>query len=123
MNCPLGMTRPLAYWLIIFGCMLALAASLAPEPTGAYHLSAAFLMTGLIPYIVYGCLTDILQGCSLAAAGLVLLSADLLARLVFNITSAGASDIITAIWLCTLLVLLVLPAGAALGKLLVRVLP
>lgn len=123
MNCPLEMAKPLSYWLVTCGCILALASSLAPEPTGAYHLSAAFLMTGLIPYIVYGSLTDILQGCSLAAAGLILLATDLLARFVFNITSAGASGVITAIWLCTLLVLLVLPVGAALGRLLVRMLP
>ena len=123
MDCPLEMARPLAYWLIVCGCILALAASLAPEATGAYHLSAAFLMIGVVPYIVYGCLTDILQGCSLAVAGLVLLAADLLARFAFNITSAGASDINTAIWLCTLLVLLVLPVGAVLGKLLTRILP
>ena len=75
MNCPLEMAKPLSYWLVTCGCILALASSLAPEPTGAYHLSAAFLMTGLmtglIPYIVYGSLTDILQGCNLAAAGLI----------------------------------------------------
>jgi hypothetical protein len=123
MNCPLEMAKPLSYWLVACGCILALASSLAPEPTGAYHLSAAFLMTGLVPYIVYGSLTDILQGCSLAAAGLILLATDLLARFVFNITNTGESGVITAIWLCTLLVLLVLPMGAALGRLLVRMLP
>ena len=123
MNCPLEMAKPLSYWLVTCGCILALASSLAPEPTGAYHLSAAFLMTGLIPYIVYGSLTDILQGCNLVAAGLILLATDLLARFVFNITNTGESGVITAIWLCTLLVLLVLPMGAALGRLLVRMLP
>lgn len=48
------------------------------------------------------------------------MAVDVLARLVFNITSTGVSGIITAIWLCTLLVL---RAGAALGRLLVRMLP
>ena len=120
MNCPLTMARLLAYWLVTGVCLLVLAVSLASEPTAAYHLSAAFLMTGLIPYIIYGSLTGILQGCSLASAGLVLLATALLARLVFNVTSDGAPGILTAIWLCTLLVL---PAGAALGRLLVRILP
>ena len=123
MTCPLELAKPLAYWLVICGCLLATVTAFEPEPTGAWHLVAGFLMTGLIPYIVYGSFTEILQGCPLMLAGTGLLVTDLLARFVFDITAAGQASVFPAIWLCTLLVLLVLPVGAALGGLLVRMLP
>ena len=118
MNCPLELAKPLAYWLVTFGCVLALVTAFEPELTGAWHLAAGYLVCGLIPYIVYGSFTDILNGCTLVIAGSVLLASDLLARFGADITSAARDNVYAAIWLCLFLVLLVLPLGIALGKLL-----
>lgn len=117
MNCTTEAARPLAYLLIGAGCVLALASALEPQATGAYHLQAGYLLCGLIPYIVYGSLTDILDGPTLLVSGLGLLAVDLLARVGFAVTAAAqAGDVVPALWLCTLLVLVVLPLGAGAGK-------
>ena len=120
MNCPLELAKPLAYWLVTFGCVLALVTAFEPEPTGAWHLATGYLIFGLIPYIVYGSFTDILNGCTLVIAGNILLVSDLLARFGADITSAARENVYAAIWLCLFLMLLVLPLGVALGKLLSR---
>ena len=120
MNCPLELAKPLAYWLVTFGCVLALVTAFEPEPTGAWHLATGYLIFGLIPYIVYGSFTDILNGCTLVIAGSILLVSDLLARFGADITSAARENVYAAIWLCLFLMLLVLPLGVALGKLLSR---
>jgi hypothetical protein len=74
MNCPLELAKPLAYWLVTFGCVLALVTAFEPEATGAWHLVAGYLVLGLIPYIVYGSFTDILNSCTLVIAGSILLT-------------------------------------------------
>jgi hypothetical protein len=51
MNCPLELAKPLACWLVTFGCVLALVSAFEPEATGAWHLVAGYLVLGLIPYI------------------------------------------------------------------------
>lgn len=123
MNCPLEPAKSLAYWLVTFGCVLALVTAFEPEPTGAWHLKAGYLIFGLIPYIVYGSFTDILNGCTLVIAGSIMLVSDLLARFGADITSTAHNDVYAAIWLCLFLVLLVLPLSVALGKLLSRRFP
>ena len=120
MNCPLELARQLAYLLVAAGCVLALVTAFEPEPTEAWHLAAGYLVCGLIPYIVYGSLTNILNSCTLVIAGSVLLASDLLARFGADITSAARDNDHAAVWLCLFLVLLVLPLGVALGKLLSR---
>jgi hypothetical protein len=118
MNCPPELAKPLSYWLVVFGCVLALVTAFEPEPTGAWHLAAGYLVTGLIPYIVYGSFSNILDGCTLVIAGSVLLVSDLLARFGAGITATARDEVHAAIWLCLFLVLLMLPLGMALGKLL-----
>jgi hypothetical protein len=44
MHCPLEQARQLAYWLVTFGCVLALVTAFESEPTGAWHLAAAYLV-------------------------------------------------------------------------------
>lgn len=122
MNCKLAFIRPLTYGLILAGCVVALVTAFEPELTGAWHLSAGYLVCGLIPWIVYASVTSILDDCTLLAAGGIVLGADLVARLAFDITSAAQASLLPAVWLCALLVLAVLPPGILLGKLLTRVL-
>lgn len=120
MDCTRVQARPLVYALIGIGCLLALATALDPQPTGAWHLEAGFLVCGLIPYVVYGSLTDILSGPVLLAGSVALLASDLVARFGLAITAAAQDTVTPAIGLCVLLVLVVLPAGAGLGKVLAR---
>jgi 2-methylisocitrate lyase-like PEP mutase family enzyme len=61
-----------------------------------------------------------LTGCALLLGGTALLAADLVARFGFAVTAAGGAGVGAAIGLCTLLVLLVLPAGAGLGQVFAR---
>lgn len=118
MVCEVVIARTLAYWVVTIGCVVALVTAFAPQLTGGWHLLAAWLVCGLIPYIVYGSLSTVLDGCTLLTAGAVLLGADLVARLVFRLTAAAQAALVTPVWLCALLVVAVLPAGILFGKLL-----
>jgi len=122
MNCALDAARLPACGVVISGCLLALVTAFEPEPTGAWHLVAAWLVCGLIPYIVYGSLVTLLDGCTLLVAGGLLLTADLVARLVFGFTASAQPDLMAPVLLCTLLTAAVLPAGVLIGKLLGRLL-
>lgn len=122
MTCPLELARPVSYLLVTAGCLVATVFALEPELTGAYHLAAGYLVCGLIPYVVYGSCTEILDACTLPLAGTTLLAADLVARLAWDIHAAGQVSMQPAIWLCMLLVLIVFPAGILLGKLAGRLL-
>jgi len=120
MNSAPDLIRTLAYGVVLLGCLLAVITAFEPEPTGAWHLVAAYLVCGLIPYLVYGSLTTLLDGCTLLLAGAALLTADLIARLAFAVTAAAQPDLLAPVWLCTLLVLAVLPLGVLTGKLVGR---
>jgi hypothetical protein len=111
------LAKPLAYWIVVFGCTLALVTALAPLPTGSYKLSVGFLMLGVTPYVVYGSFTEVREGAPMASAGILLLVLDVLARFGANVTSAAHASVVPAIYLCAILVLVVLPAGVAVGKL------
>lgn len=109
--------KPVAYWIVTAGCVLATVTALAPQPTGAYQLSGAFLMLGIIPYIVYGSFTEVLKCCPLIGAGIALLLADLVGRFGANIIHTAHASAVPALYLSLILTLLVIPAGVAAGKL------
>lgn len=117
MTCPIAFARPLSYLLVTAGGLLAAVTAFEPQLTGAYRLAFGYLLCGLIPYIVYGCYSQLLEGCTLLLTGLALLTIDITARLGWDIYAAGQSDLLPAIGLCTLLVLVVFPAGVLLGRL------
>ena len=109
--------KPVAHWIVIAGCILSTATALAPQPTGAYELSGAFLMLGILPYIVYGSFTEVFKCCPLIGAGIALLLADLVARFGTQIIHTAHASAMPALYLSLILTLLVIPAGAAAGKL------
>ena len=112
-----AIAKPMAYWIVTAGCILATATALAPLPSGAYRLSGAFLMLGIMPYIVYGSFTEVLKCCPLIGAGIALLLADLVARFGIQIIHTDHASAMPAVYLSLVLTLLVIPAGAAAGKL------
>ena len=112
-----AIAKLMAYWIVTLGCILATVTALAPQPTGAYKLSGAFLMLGITPYIVYGSFTEVLKCCPLIGAGTALLLADLVARFGVQIIHTAHASAMPAVYLSLVLTLLVIPAGAAAGKL------
>jgi hypothetical protein len=112
--------QSLAYLLITGGCLLAVFTAFEPQPTGAWYLAGTWLFCGLIPYIVYGSFTTLLDGCSLVTTGVLLLSADLVARAGYGFTAATTnSDPLVPVLLVTVLVA-IQPVGVLLGKGLAR---
>ena len=109
--------KPVAYWIITAGCVLAAVTVMAPLPTGSYKLSGTFFLLGITPYIVYGSFTETLKCCPLIGAGTVLLLADLVARFGAQIIHTNHASAMPALYLSLILTLLVIPAGAAVGKL------
>ena len=74
-------------------------------------------MLGIMPYIVYGSFTEVLKCCPLIGAGIALLLADLVARFGIQIIHTDHASAMPAVYLSLVLTLLVIPAGAAVGKL------
>jgi len=113
-----GLAKPTAYAITAGGLVVALIAALTPMPTGAYWLSGGFLLLGAIPYFVYVSLSEIVECCSMLGAGFGLLAVDLTARLGFGIVYTPHASLMSAVYLCLVLVLVAIPAGMALGRLL-----
>jgi len=70
-----------------------------------------------MPYIVYGSFTEVFKCCPLIGAGIALLLADLVARFGARIVYTDHASAMPAVYLSLILILLVIPAGAAMGKL------
>lgn len=112
--------QTLAHLAILAGCLLAVVTAFEPQPTGAWRLAGTWLFCGLIPYVVYGSFTTILNGCSLLIIGSLLTGADVVARTVLDFTAYAPRDPLAPIWLVSVLMLAVLPAGWLTGRLLGR---
>ncbi len=107
--------RPVAYAVIILGCMLSFATAVVPHYTAGHKLMFGLLLGGLVPYVVYGAFTEILKGWVLVAPGVLLLSVDAAVKIPDRVLSAAdyptAAVSYAAIWL----VLIVLPLGVGIG--------
>jgi hypothetical protein len=69
--------RCFAYLIIALGSVLSFAAAVAPFYDGSYELRVAVLAVGLMPYVVYGLLTDVVRGWPLLIAGTLIFGIDL----------------------------------------------
>ncbi len=112
-----GIAKPVAYGIVAIGFLIALITALAPMPTGAYWLSGGFLLLGVLPYVFYASVTEVFKCCPLLGAGSALLAVDLAARLWAGIVYTAHASLMPAVYLCLVLVLLAIPAGAAAGML------
>ncbi|MFA7387333.1 MAG: hypothetical protein WCZ87_06700 [Thiohalobacteraceae bacterium] len=74
--------RPFASVLVALGVALSFASAVVPHYTAGYTLMMGVLLSGLLPYLVYGIAIPFLQGWVLSLPGvvLVLLHAALVAR-------------------------------------------
>ena len=69
--------RRFAYVVIILGGVLSFATAVTPFYGAGYSLRLDILLIGLLPYVVYGLLTDVVRGWALLIAGALLLGIDL----------------------------------------------
>ena len=74
--------RPFASVFVALGVALSFASAVVPHYTAGYTLMAGVLLSGLLPYLVYGVAIPFLQGWVLSLPGviLVVLHAALVAR-------------------------------------------
>ncbi len=110
--------RQVAYTIVALGCVWAALTAVVPHAPGAYRLAWGALFWALVPYYVYLMLSGVLQGTPLVGGGAAVLGVDLVVRsLVRPGTAAGEAVVL---YLPLVLVLVVLPAGWALGRWLER---
>jgi hypothetical protein len=108
--------RPFAYLLIVAGCVLAFISAVVPHYNAGYRLMVGVLAAGLLPWLVYGFLTEILRGWALALPGVLLLGVHLWLTVEKRILDydAYADHLIYAV--PVLLAILGLPVGVLLGR-------
>ncbi|MGD2057016.1 MAG: hypothetical protein PVJ15_09440 [Gammaproteobacteria bacterium] len=66
--------RPFAYLVIMAGLVLAALTAVVPHYNTGYRLMFSVLLAGLLPYLVYGVLTELVRGWALILPGLLLLA-------------------------------------------------
>ena len=66
--------RPIAYGLIAVGCVLSAVSAVVPNYDAGYKLMFSVFLAGIVPYYVYGCLTERLRGWTLLIPGLVVVA-------------------------------------------------
>jgi len=69
--------RCFAYLIIALGSLLTFTAAVVPFYNGSYELHMTVLAVGLLPYIVYGMLSDVVRGWPLLIAGTLVFGIDL----------------------------------------------
>lgn len=108
--------RPAAYLIILLGLALALAAAFVPFYASGYRLETTVLVILLIPFVIYGSLSESLRGTWLLGSGLLLLGISLIvvARERFLHHPGNADDLIY--WLPLLASGVVLPVAYVLGS-------
>ena len=108
--------RPMAYIIIVLGCGLAFATAVVPHYTAGHKLLVDILLIGLVPYLVYGALTEMLSSWSLVTPGALILAVDAATKIPERWLSTGDFPSL-AVYLSPLwLVLIVLPLGIFLGR-------
>ena len=112
--------RPVAYGVILLGCLVSFTAAVVPHYSAGYKLMVGLLISGLLPYVVYGALTEILTGWMLVAPGILVLSVHaalaLPERWLWTSDYPSIAVSLAPVWL----LLLVLPAGIGVGRWLQR---
>jgi hypothetical protein len=91
---------------------------MASEDTGAYRLSFAYLLLGILPYVIYGSFFEPLKNSPLLILGLgvFLLTADMLSRFEFQIYNTNPTILMPAITLCLVLSISIFIVGLLAGK-------
>lgn len=78
------------YLFILIGVVLSTISALVPHFEAGYTLMTSVLVTGMLPYLVYGIAVPLLRGALTSLAGLVIIVAH--AWLVFDQRIIGIAD-------------------------------
>ena len=100
-----------AYVIIVLGILLSFLTSFVPHAPGAFKLSWGHLIWSLLPYFVYLCLTDLLDGVALMAPGVFVLIIDLYIQIHPSVFSTTSKDNVIITYLPLWLTVLVLSLG------------
>lgn len=79
--CALPDFRCFAYFFIALGTALSFVTAMVPFFTSGYVLRPGVLLAGLLPYVVYGSLSNLVRGWPLLIVGIFLLIVDLLIKI------------------------------------------
>lgn len=102
-----------AVLIALLGAGWSFATGVVPHGTGGHRLLFGAVVWGLVPYVVYVMLLEMLRRWALLVPGLFLLALDVLMQL---IPAAFGDAVLT--WSPLWLVVVVIPVGAFLGNLL-----
>jgi hypothetical protein len=69
-----SLLRPFTYLLLAAGCLLAFLAALVPHFDAGHHLMVSVLLTGLLPYLVFGLALPYLRGWALMLPALLMVA-------------------------------------------------
>ena len=83
-------TDPAGYLFIVAGMLLAAVSAFVPHFDAGYHLNAAVLIAGLVPYMVYAVPVVLMRGMLTTVTGIALVIVH--AWLVASERFAGAAD-------------------------------
>jgi hypothetical protein len=108
--------KRIAYTIIILGILLSLLTSFVPHAPGAVKLSWGLLFWSLLPYLIYLCLTDILDGAELMAPGFFVLILDIYIQIHLYVFPDSSADNVIITYLPIWLTVLVLPLGWVVGS-------
>ena len=113
--------RPLAYVLIAIGCVLAAITAVVPNYDAGYKLMFSVFMAGIVPYYVYGCLTEQLRGWALIIPGLAVVAVHIWLTVSQRFLGYDGYVDGSIYYGPVLLAVIALPAGVVAGRLLNRV--
>ena len=112
--------RPLAYVLIVIGCLLAAITAVVPNYNAGYKLMFSVFMAGIVPYYVYGCLTGLLRGWALLIPGAVVVVVHVWLTVSLRFLGFDGYTNGMIYYGPALLTLVILPSGIAAGHMLNR---
>ena len=69
-----SLLRPLTHLLLAAGCLLAFLSALVPHFDAGHRLMVSVLLTGLLPYLVFGLALPYLRGWALALPALLIVA-------------------------------------------------
>ncbi len=65
--------RPMAYLFVVIGVVMAGLSAVVPHFGAGHRLAFDVFVVGILPYVVYGALTEILRGWSLLLPGALII--------------------------------------------------
>jgi hypothetical protein len=108
--------KRIAYAIVVLGLMLSFIAAVVPHGTGGHRLIAAFLLWGIVPYMVYGALTEVLRGHALLVPGVLVFVIDLVIKVPERFFTEWPADSVLLLYVPILLTVVVLPLGIFVGR-------